>query len=93
MSGWVGFQKSNVAMRERRVALFFKEGSTHSSKDEWLGPESHMPNLSREFRRRGPRRMSSSFGWIVGGVFAAGVAAGYIALHLFDRQFRASILT
>jgi len=63
-------------MRDGRTATRFKKGSARSSEDEWLGPESHMPNLSRELRRREPRRMGFSSGWIVGAMFAAGVAAG-----------------
>ena len=77
-------------MSERRTAIFFKKGSTGSSEDEWLGPESHMPNLSRELRRRKPRETGFSSSWIVGAMFAAGVAAGCLAIRLFDRRSRAS---
>lgn len=77
-------------MSEGRTALLFKKGATRLSEDEWLGPESHMPNLSRELRRREPRKMGLSSGWIVGAMFAAGVAAGCFAVHFFDRRSRAS---
>ena len=73
-------------MSERRTAILFKQGSVRSSDDEWLGPESHMPNLNRELRRREPRRMGFSSGWMVGVMFAAGVAAGCLAMRLFDRR-------
>jgi hypothetical protein len=73
-------------MSEKRTAILFKKGSTRSSEDEWLGPESHMPNLSRELRRREPREMGFSSGWIVGAMFAVGVAAGCLAIRLFDRR-------
>jgi hypothetical protein len=73
-------------MSEKMTAIPFKKGSTRSSEDEWLGPESHMPNLSRELRRREPRKLGFSFGWIVGAVFVAGVAAGSFAVRLLDRQ-------
>ena len=75
-------------MSEGRTAILFKKGSTRSSEDEWLGPESHMPNLSRELRRREPRGTGFSSGWIVGVMFAAGVAAGCLAVRLFDRRSR-----
>jgi hypothetical protein len=73
-------------MSEKLTAIPFKKGSTRSSEDEWLGPESHMPNLSRELRRREPRKLGFSFGWIVGAVFVAGVAAGSFAVRLLDRR-------
>ena len=75
-------------MRDGRTATLFKKGSARSSEDEWLGPESHMPNLSRELRRREPRRMGFSSGWIVGAMFAAGMAAGCLTMSLFTRRSR-----
>jgi hypothetical protein len=75
-------------MSERRTAILFKKGSTRSSEDEWLGPESHMPNLSRELRRRESRETGFSSGWIVGAMFAVGVATGCLAVRLFDRRSR-----
>jgi hypothetical protein len=73
-------------MSEIRTAILFKKGSPRSSEDEWLGPESHMPNLSQDLRRREPRRIGFSSGWIVGVMFAAGVAAGCLAMRLIDRR-------
>lgn len=75
-------------MSERKTTILFKRGSPHSSEDEWLGPESHMPNLSRELRRRELRGIGFYSGWIVGAMFAAGVAAGCLVMHLFDRRSR-----
>jgi hypothetical protein len=77
-------------MNEGKTAILLKQGSTRSSDDEWLGPESHMPNLSRELRRREPRRTGFPSGWIVGVMFAAGVAAGCLAMCFFDRRSRTS---
>ena len=77
-------------MSEGRTDVFFKRDSTRSSEDEWLGPESHMPNLSRELRRREPWETGFSSGWKVGVMFAAGVAAGCLVMHLFDRRSRTS---
>lgn len=67
-----------------------KKGLTGSVEDEWLGPESHMPNLSRELRRREPRRTGVPSLWIVGAMFAVGVVAGGLAMRLFDRRSRTS---
>ena len=77
-------------MSDRKTTLLFKTGSPRPSEDEWLGAESHMPNLSGELRRREPRGLGVSSGWIVGAMFAAGVAAGCLVMHLFDRRSRTS---
>ena len=77
-------------MNERRVANLFKKDSIRASEDEWLGPESHMPNLGRELQRREPRGMDVSSGWVVGAIFAAGVAAGCLVIGLFDRRSQIS---
>lgn len=77
-------------MREGCTAILFKKCSSHSSDDEWLGAESHVPNLSRELRRREPRRTGLPSGWVASVIFVAGVAAGYLALHLSHRRFRPS---
>ena len=77
-------------MNERRVANLFKKDSIRASEDEWLGPESHMPNLGRELQRREPRGMDVSSGWVVGAIFAAGVAAGCLVMGLFDRRSQIS---
>ena len=77
-------------MNERRVANLFKKDSIRASEDEWLGPESHMPNLGRELRRREPRGMDVSSGWVVGAIFAAGVAAGCLVMGFFDRRSQIS---
>lgn len=77
-------------MSERKTTILFKRVPSRSSEDEWLGPESHMPNLSRELRRREPRELGFSSGWIVGAMFAAGVAVGCLAMSLYDRQSRTS---
>ena len=77
-------------MGKGRTAILFKKGSTCSSEDEWLGPESHMPNLNRELRHREPGRTGVSSGWGIVVMFAAGVAAGCLAMGFFDRRSRTS---
>jgi hypothetical protein len=76
-------------MSEGKTAILrFKKGSTRSSEDEWLGPESHMPNLNRELRHREPRGKGFSSGWVIGAMFAAGMAAGCLVMGFFDRRSR-----
>jgi hypothetical protein len=77
-------------MSERKTTILFRRLPSRSSEDEWLGPESHMPNLSQELRRREPKEMGFSPGWIVGAMFAVGVAVGCLAMSFFDRQSRTS---
>ena len=77
-------------MSEGKTTILFKKGLVRSSEDEWLGPESHMPNLNRELRRRKSSGAGLSSGWIVAAMFAAGVAAGCLAMGLFDRRSRTS---
>ena len=77
-------------MSEGKTTFLFKKGSTRSAEAEWLGPESHMPNLSRELRRRESRGMGLSSGWIVGAMFVAGIAAGCLAMSLLNRRWPTS---
>ncbi len=86
----VGLQGGRGIMSEGKTTILFKKGLVRSSEDEWLGPESHMPNLNRELRRRKSRGAGLISGWIVGAMFAAGVAAGCLAMGLFDRRSRTS---
>ena len=73
-------------MSEKMTAIPFKKDSNRPSEDEWLGPESHMPNLSRELRRREPRKLGLSFGWIAGAMFVSGAVVGCLAVRLLDRR-------
>lgn len=86
----VGLQGGRGIMSEGKTTILFKKDLVRSSEDEWLGPESHMPNLNRELRRRKSRGTGLASGWIVGAMFAAGVAAGCLAMGLFDRRSRTS---
>ncbi|MEQ1562245.1 MAG: hypothetical protein ABL935_02500 [Nitrospiraceae bacterium] len=77
-------------MGEGRTAMSVKNGSNGSPEDEWLGAEAHMPNFNRELRRREPRRTGVPSLWMLGALFAAGLAAGGLAMRLFDRRSRPS---
>ena len=81
-------ERGGIMSEGKTTILFKKKASTRPPEYEWLGPESHMPNLNRELRRREPRRMGFSSGWIVGVMFAVGVAAGCLAMRVFDRRSR-----
>jgi len=84
----MSLQKSRQIMSERKPPFLFKRASIGSPENEWLGPESHMPNLSRDLRRREPKAIGFSSAWIVGVMFAAGVASGCLAMRLIDRRSR-----
>ena len=73
-------------MSERRRTIRFNKDAPRSAEDEWLGGESHMPNLSRELRRREARQAGVSSGWLVSAMFVAGLAAGCLVMRLFDRR-------
>ena len=85
-----GLAGKREIMSEGKRTILFKKGSTPSAEAEWLGPESHMPNLRQELRSRESRITGLSFGWIVGAMFAAGVATGCLAMYLVDRRSRTS---
>jgi hypothetical protein len=59
-----------------------------SPADEWLGPESHVPNLGRELRLQNGQ--GRDIGVIVAGgvLFAAGVALGSLAAMLMTQSRR-----
>src|SRR5262249_61464603 len=52
--------------------------------DEWLGPESHVPNMGRELRRRNQRNWDIAGIAIGGALFAAGGALGSLKAGWVD---------
>jgi hypothetical protein len=56
--------------------------------DEWLGPESHVPNLSGELRRQNRRSWQSVLPWLAGGLFMTGFLMGSAAAWLLHRSRR-----
>ncbi|HJT22843.1 MAG TPA: hypothetical protein VJ746_20380 [Nitrospira sp.] len=58
--------------------------------DEWLGPESHVPNLSGELRRQNPRSWHSLLPWLAGGLFMTGFLTGSAAAWLLYRSRRSA---
>ena len=58
--------------------------------DEWLGPESHVPNIGRELRRRSQRNWDIAGIAVGGALFAAGVAFGSLAAVWMTRARQGS---
>ena len=56
--------------------------------DEWLGPESHVPNMGRELRRRNQQNWDIAGIAIGGALFAAGVALGSLTAVWLTRPSR-----
>jgi len=55
------------------------------SADDWLGGESHVPNLRRELRQRNAPAWDMTVAWFAGALFVAGVAVGGLASLLLTR--------
>jgi hypothetical protein len=62
------------------------EGRVPVPADEWLGAESHMPNLSYELRHRDRRGRGISGIWMVGALLVSGIAIGSLATLLVARS-------
>jgi len=60
----------------------------HVPADEWLGAESHVPNLGRELRQRNKPIRDMSVVWVAGALFMAGLAIGGLASVLLTRSGR-----
>jgi hypothetical protein len=59
-------------------------------KEEWLGAESHLPNLSGELRRRDRRSWKPALPWIAGALFVTGLLMGSAATWLLSRSRRSA---
>ncbi len=55
---------------------------------EWLGAESHMPNLGNELRRQSKQLRDPAWGWAAGAIFLGGLAIGSLAALLITRSRR-----
>jgi hypothetical protein len=77
-------------MRKDVATIRFRMKPQPSPQDEWLGPESHVPNLRRDLRRSSQRKKGLSLGWIVGSMFAVGLAVGSLATLVLVRSRRAA---
>lgn len=56
--------------------------------NEWLGPESHVPNLGRALREQNKPVRNSAGAWILGAFFIVGLAVGSAATMLMSRSRR-----
>jgi len=74
-------------MAEQHTAGRFTSRSANAPSDEWLGGESHVPDLSRELWQRHRSTNLASFRWAVSSIFIAGFALGtLITLLLSPRR-------
>ena len=79
---------------KRAVAQLFERPSPRGSDrrsvktraDDWLGGESHVPNLGRELRERNEQAWGHTGAWVAGGLFMAGLALGSLAALLLTRS-------
>lgn len=58
--------------------------------DEWLGAESHLPNLNVELRRQSPRAWRPALPWMAGALFVTGLALGSMVTLLLARSRRSA---
>jgi hypothetical protein len=73
-------------MKEQNTVPSMYPHQHRAPHDEWLGPESHVPNLSGELRRRDRRAWGPVLPWLAGGLFVAGLILGGISTWLLARS-------
>ncbi len=56
--------------------------------EEWLGAESHMPNLKQELRRQNHQGWAPSHLVVAGALFTGGLTLGSLAALWFTRSRR-----
>jgi len=78
-------RKAVAKLGKRRVSQAGVRRESSTSPEEWLGGESHVPNLGRELRRRNEPTWDMTVAWFAGALFVAGVAIGSLASLLLTR--------
>lgn len=82
--------ETEVAERKLRPATLLQRPSPASANgNDWLGAESHVPNLGPALRRRNrPAGRSAGLTWMAGLLFVTGLAVGSLATTLLVRSRR-----
>jgi hypothetical protein len=83
-----GELKADRSVKTPRAMAFLVERSRQTDSGEWLGAESHVPNLSSQLRRRDRRGLEPALPWLAAGVFAAGFVMGSLAALLLSRSHK-----
>ncbi len=73
--------------RDLRMTTLIQRPSPASG-HEWLGPESHVPNLGRALREQNKPARNSAGAWILGAFFIVGLAMGSLATVLITQSRR-----
>lgn len=78
-------KKAVAQLVTRRAAPASERRESPISAEEWLGGESHVPNLRRELRQRNAPAWDMTVAWFAGALFVAGVAVGSLASLVLTR--------
>ena len=62
--------------------------TSSASADEWLGAESHLPNLKQELRKQNDRSWETSEIVVAGALFTTGLTLGSLAALWLTRERR-----
>ena len=62
--------------------------TTSASADEWLGAESHLPNLKHELRKQNDQGWDTSELMVAGALFTTGLTLGSLAALWLTRSRR-----
>ena len=65
-----------------------KQSTFPAPADEWLGAESHVPNMGRELRQRNRQEWNIAGIAVAGALFTAGMALGSLAAMWMTRARR-----
>jgi hypothetical protein len=64
--------------------------TSSASAEEWLGAESHLPNLKQELRKKNDQKWDASELVVAGALFTTGLTLGTLAALWLTRSRRTS---